>query len=79
MFAKSVTDSATARRLAYVINTLLGLEAIIKIVLMLRVTVAGDSELLLNPHRAKLNKSTQSLSLVCGVGVPSIALGIVDW
>lgn len=61
---ESVIDFTTARRLASVLKTLLGLEAIIKLALMIYIIVVEDSELLINPHEAKLDKFSQSLSSV---------------
>lgn len=47
MFSSSVTDFAAAKRLACILKTLLGLEVIIKLVLMININVIGDSEILI--------------------------------
>lgn len=59
--AASVTDCVAAKHLAYVLKTLLGLEAIIKLAIMAYINVAQDSEILFNPHKTKPDISTQLL------------------
>lgn len=56
VFAEPATDSAAARRLAYVLKMLLGLGAVVGLALMISVTLVEDSELLINPHKTKLDK-----------------------
>lgn len=53
----SSIDHAAARRLAWLLKTLLGLEAIITLVIFAYGTVIEDSEVLDNPHKAKIDKS----------------------
>lgn len=54
LFAALIIDYEVARHLATVLKTLLGLEAIIKLVLSIYINVADDRELLINLHKAKL-------------------------
>ena len=58
----SVVDCAAANRFASVLGTLLGAEAIFKLALTIYITVVEDSELFVNPHKAQLNRSSQSPS-----------------
>lgn len=66
MIAVPVLDNnrAAVRRLACILKTFLGLEVIILLVLTLYIPVVDDGAILINPHKTKLNKITQSLSLV---------------
>lgn len=59
MFSVPVVDQSVAMRLAWILKTLLGLEAIIKMILFIYVTVAEDGKLPINPLKAKLDKPTQ--------------------
>lgn len=45
MFIVSTIDGTTAKRLAYVLKTFLGLEAIIKLVIFIYCTVAENGEI----------------------------------
>lgn len=60
--AASVIECLAAKLLASVLKTLLGLEVIIKLILMIYLTLAEDSKLLIDPHETKPDKSAQSVS-----------------
>lgn len=61
-FAASVIDHAAAIHLANALKMLLGLEAIIKLVLLIYGTIAQGSELPIKQNKPKLDNSAQSLS-----------------
>lgn len=60
--SKLIIDCAVAKRLAWVLKTLLGLEAFINIANFFYGTVSEDGEMHSNPQITYLERSTQSLS-----------------
>lgn len=60
-------------RLACILRTLLGLEAIIKFVLMIYTTTITNSELLISLYKIMLDKSIQLASSVLARKVPRYA------
>lgn len=60
--AEPVIDCTAARRLASVLKMFLGFEATLILAIAIYEAVVDDSELLINPHKTKLDKITQSLS-----------------
>lgn len=64
MFTALATNYATARYLAYVLKTLLGLESIAKLAFVIYIPVVEDGMPIANLHKAKCDKSAQSTLLV---------------
>lgn len=73
MFSALVIYYAAASRLACALKTLLGLEAIIKLTLMVYGTMVQNSKLLINLNETELNEFTQPLSSALVRKVPRCA------
>lgn len=72
-FTASAIDYIAAKRLAFVLKALLGLEAILKLAISITGIVSNDGELLIYLHKTKLDISTQFSSSALAPEVPRCA------